>query len=581
MAYMNLTRFIALGTVIVTVLGACGGGAPGASTPTTPTTPTIPAANISVSFSPSNLSDISTTTSTATIQVLDSNNNVMRNAPVTVQVVDGSAFWNSSANNTGTSGILTGVVSQGGNLSNRDITLLVRSGSITREARLTVSGVSLTASAPSSVNTGSLVTITFNLRKNGQAVGNQLIQVSSSLGHFAQTGQMNSAGNYTVAYTANFAGADVITASAGGATFTTTINVATVAIPTPTPDPTTSSIGIQANPATITAGSPSSQIEATVIGAGNVNIRNARVRFRIADPNSIGGSLNSTTTVTTLDVYTDANGKASATYYAGNKSGPTDGIAICAQFLNPPDGSPTADNPYPGVTAGNVWNPAGPAVFCNRASEAGVPLTVSTVPVSITLGTDNTISSGQGGLTYIKRYIATVTNSSGGGQSGAVVSGFLDVFRYRKGFMGWNLAGNPNVWSVADFISCINEDRNRNGVLDTGEDSTDTALFPDTAGWGGNGNGELDPRIPVAVRLLNNGVTNASGFVTIEIEYPENYALWAEVRLTVATVVGGTEGRTSVNLILPELASDYTDQGVPPAGVSSPFGINTTTCRAP
>jgi hypothetical protein len=29
MAYMNLTRFIALGTVIVTVLGACGGGAPG------------------------------------------------------------------------------------------------------------------------------------------------------------------------------------------------------------------------------------------------------------------------------------------------------------------------------------------------------------------------------------------------------------------------------------------------------------------------------------------------------------------------------------------------------------------------
>ena len=580
MAYMNLTRFIALGTVIVTVLGACGGGAPGASTPTTPTTPTIPAANISVSFSPSNLSDISTTTSTATIQVLDSNNNVMRNAPVTVQVVDGSAFWNSSANNTGTSGILTGVVSQGGNLSNRDITLLVRSGSITREARLTVSGVSLTASAPSSVNTGSPVTITFNLRKSGQAVGNQLIQVSSSLGHFAQTGQMNSAGNYTVTYTANFAGADVITASAGGATFTTTINVATVAIPTPTPEPTTgSSIGIQANPATITAGSPSSQIEATVIGAGNVNIRNARVRFRIADPNSIGGSLNSTTTVTTLDVYTDANGKASATYYAGNKSGSTDGIAICAQFLNSPDGSPTADNPYPGVTAANVWNPG--AVFCNRASEAGVPLTVSTVPVSITLGTDNTISSGQGGLTYIKRYIATVTNSSGGGQSGAVVSGFLDVFRYRKGFMGWNLAGNPNVWSVADFISCINEDRNRNGVLDTGEDSTDTDLFPDAAGWGGNGNNELDPRIPVAVRLLNNGVTNDSGFVTIEIEYPENYALWAEVRLTVATVVGGTEGRTSVNLILPALASDYTDQGVPPAGVSSPFGINTTTCRAP
>ncbi|MFN7369305.1 MAG: hypothetical protein ACK5SG_03610, partial [Burkholderiales bacterium] len=66
MAYMNLTRFIALGTVIVTVLGACGGGAPGASTPTTPTTPTIPAANISVSCSPSNLSDISTPTSTPT-----------------------------------------------------------------------------------------------------------------------------------------------------------------------------------------------------------------------------------------------------------------------------------------------------------------------------------------------------------------------------------------------------------------------------------------------------------------------------------------------------------------------------------
>jgi hypothetical protein len=383
--------------------------------------------------------------------------------------------------------------------------------------------------------------------------------------------QMNSTGEYTLSYTTSATGTDVITANAGGASVSTSISIGTVTTPTPSAVP--ASFGVQATPPVIQQGAPNSLITVTVKGATNQNIKDARVRFRIADPNNIGGSLNSTTSVNRLDVYTDINGMATVTYYPGNISSPTDGLSICAQILNP-----TNDSPYPGVIPSNTDTRAG---FCTNSNEGGRPLTISVVPVSITIGENNQIISGQGGLTYIKQYIVTVTNSSGAPQSGALVSGYLDVPRYHKGDMLWDTALEPDAWVINNFLACNNEDRNRNGVLDTGEDSTDTALFPDAAGWGGNGNGVLDPRIPVAVRLLNDGVTNASGFVTIEIEYPENYALWAEVRLTVATIVGGTEGRTLVDLILSALGPDYTTQGVPPAGVVSPFGTNTSTCRAP
>jgi hypothetical protein len=576
---VNLKALRLLATCLATlgVLSACGGSAPGASatpTPTpTPVTPTVPAADISVSFSPSNLDNSSVTKSDASIQVLDANRNVLKNAEVTVKVLDTSASWNASATNTGTTGVLTGAVNLGDNQSNREVTLLVNSGSVTKEAKLVVSGATLTATAPASVNTGNSVQITFRLRKNSQPLPNQSIQISSSLGTFStQVKPMDAQGEYTFSYTTNVTGTDIISATAGGASVSTQIVVGAVVTPTPTPV-SPASLGVQATPSVIQQGSPNSLITAAVKGASNQNIKDARVRFRIADPSTVGGSLNSTATVTMVDVYTDANGVATVTYYPGNKSGPTDGLAVCAQILNPTD-----NNPYPGVIPSNTDTRAG---FCTNTNEGGVPLTVSVVPVSVTLGTNNLIGSGQGGLTYVKQYIVTVTNSSGAPQTNALVSTYLDVPRYYKGSMVWDTAIEPDAWVIASAIGCNNEDRNRNGVLDPGEDSADTGPYPSINGWSGNGNGVLDPRIPVVVRALNGGLTNASGFVTVEIEYPENYALWADVRLTVSTLVGGTEGRASIDLNLPALASDYTSAGVPPAGVVSPFGTSTATCRAP
>jgi hypothetical protein len=566
----------ASGLALVALLSACGSGAGGGSTttpgPVVPVVPVVPVADISVSFSPSSLDNISVTRSDASIQVLDANRNVLKNAEVTVKVLDSTASWNASATNTGTTGVLTGAVNLGDNLANREVTLLVNSGAVTKQAKLVVSGTTLTATpSAASVNSGQTVSVVFRLRKSGQPLPSQSIQINSSLGSFFPTvAQMNSTGEYTLSYTTSATGTDVITANAGGASISTSISIGTVTTPTPSAVP--ASFGVQATPPVIQQGAPNSLITVTVKGATNQNIKDARVRFRIADPNNIGGSLNSTTSVNTLDVYTDINGTATVTYYPGNISSPTDGLSICAQILNL-----TNDSPYPGVIPSNTDTRTG---FCTNSNEGGRPLTISVVPVSITIGENNQIISGQGGLTYIKQYIVTVTNSSGAPQSGALVSGYLDVPLYHKGDMLWDTALEPDAWVINNFLACNNEDRNRNGVLDPGEDSTDTGLYP-SPDWSGNGNDVLDPRIPVVVRALNNGLTNSSGFVTFEIEYPENYALWAQVRLTVSTLVGGTEGRASVSLVLPALASDYTTQGVPPAGVVSPFGTNTATCRAP
>ncbi len=100
-----------------------------------------------------------------------------------------------------------------------------------------------------------------------------------------------------------------------------------------------------------------------------------------------------------------------------------------------------------------------------------------------------------------------------------------------------------------------NEDRNRNGILDDGEDD----VFP---------NGRLDPgnvaSIPAEV------VTDEYGLASFKAIYAKSYGVWVDIELTAATIVSGSEARTQIEDALPWLADE---KGFPVEPViNSPFG---------
>ena len=126
---------------------------------------------------------------------------------------------------------------------------------------------------------------------------------------------------------------------------------------------------------------------------------------------------------------------------------------------------------------------------------------------------------------------------------------------YEKGFYQYD--ADSDRWVKFITATCDNEDINNNGRLDAGEDV--------------NGDGELTPGI-IGTISFQDGIsrTNASGQATLELRYPRQFALWAEVEIAVFGQSSGSEARDSQTLTLPIEANDINDENkAPPA---NPFG---------
>ena len=73
--------------------------------------------------------------------------------------------------------------------------------------------------------------------------------------------------------------------------------------------------------------------------------------------------------------------------------------------------------------------------------------------------------------------------------------------------------------------------------------------------------------------ILGNGKTDDSGTAIVQIEYPQNVATWARVKILVsATGVSGTEGRATWTEVLPAPADRRSPQTSAPAFIVSPYG---------
>lgn len=539
-------RFISIAALLA--LAACGGGGGdkgsspfGPNDPGNPGTPpgTPVAADISLTLSAPTVRNSGTETVTATVTAVDVNRNTVAGIPVTISVNNGATIQ-VSGSSTSSAGVVTGVVGIGADRSNRTVTVTATSGTITRQVAVQVVGTRVTATAvPAALAPAEAGRVQYRVvDANGNPLSGVPITITGPAGATSNaTTGLN--GDYEYSYTApTAAGSLDIVASAGGVENTTTVLVQSgpSTIP-PVPPGTVRSATVRATPSVVPVNAVGSQtnraeVRALFVGNNNAPVPNVRVRFDLAgDANSIGGEFSTGSTL----VYSDANGVAQSAYIAGTRFSPTDGLTIRA-----------------------CWgNTDAEANACTN--QATTTLTVISDALSVSIGTDELVVLGD--LTYTKRFVVQVNDSSGLAKPDVQISPLLDLPSYAKGRYIYD--GSLWVQNVST-AGCGNEDINRNGVME---------VYSNGGVEDANGNGQLDPRkADVVVSFDGPSRTNAAGQVILRVTYPRNYGSWVQFRLDVAAGgVSGTEGRASFNGTLPVPFTALQAQSSP-AFVLSPYG---------
>ncbi len=101
----------------------------------------------------------------------------------------------------------------------------------------------------------------------------------------------------------------------------------------------------------------------------------------------------------------------------------------------------------------------------------------------------------------------------------------------------------------------VGENFNANGRIE----ANNIATVSPAPSRGGIGNGTL--------------VSDDSGFVLVNVTYPQEYAYYVRVTLqATAAEVGGTEFAEALSFELISAASDFNTQNITPPGLTSPFG---------
>jgi len=291
-------------------------------------------------------------------------------------------------------------------------------------------------------------------------------------------------------------------------------------------------ISLQADPAVIGANTTGSTTARSTLRAvvrdgtaQNNLVKNAQVSFTIKSDAS-SGSLSSPSVVTT-----DGDGVATVSYIAGQGSTGVDGVTVQAQLQGVSSNSTTAK------------------------------LTVTKKSLFISAGSGNALD-GADISTYRKIYTVFVTDAAGNPVPDVIITAAAWPRYYYKGNLQFSITATS--WILAQSLQCRNEDQDRDGMLDLGEDV--------------NGNGHLDPGIPL--NLSTGGKTDSSGTTTVTLTYPRDRANWLDVELTIRGNSSGTEATYVGYTLLPGLSSDFNRQDVSPPGVISPYG-QANSCSNP
>ena len=543
--------------LLISLVAACGGGGDGGKSlyggggTTTATT-----ADLILVVSPAALPNSASATVSVSVTAIDTSRNTLAAVPVTLSADSGAVLASVSGATTSANGTVTAVLSAGSDQSNRLITVTAVSGGVTKTASLQVTGTKINATlVPAVVAPSGAGQVQYQVvDQAGKPMSNQAVAVvGSGLTPASATGVTDANGAYTYTYTAPAGtGAYSVAASIGGVTDTQIVSVQPVNT-VPAVVGTITAASVSANPSVVavnTAGSNTHQslIRALFLGANNQPLQNVRARFDLnGDVNSIGGTF----TAGSGTLYSDANGVVTTQYVPGSRSSPTNGVTVRVCY-----GVSDSDPNLTGCVTSKT-----------------VTLTVSGEPLGVAIGTNGVIIVKN--LTYVKQFVITVVDSAGNPKSDATVVASLDLPNYRKGayFVG---AGASARWIKNETAVCVNEDTNRNGALDAGEDT--------------NSDGLLWPRkADVIVSLINSSgvqvtsvTTGADGTAILQVEYAQDHASWVDALITVAASgISGSEGRASYLLApVPVDVTAVTNTNSPPAFVVSPYGVG-SLCTSP
>lgn len=627
----KLLTYGAVALAAILGLASCGGGSNTITAPPDGGGGAAPVATVVVLAAspqlPSDQTGVSTLQITA--QVKDAANAVLEDVPVSFGATSGSLAVTQSV--TDGAGIAIAELSNGTNPANRSITITATAGAISGSVTIAVTGSAVTVSGPAALASGQVGAYTVSVKDSkGVGVPGALVAVTSANGNTIAAPSLatDGTGNVNLTVTATVPGNDTLTVNALGQSATApiavsgdvfnftapaasaevplapasqpltvrwtkngtpqagrTINFSTTrgtlsaatAVTNGSGDATVTISAATAGPAVVTATNPEStatsrsiefvattpadinlqasrlsvatggqsELIAVVRDAASNLVKNQVVEFVVA-ADITGGSLSVGSAIT------DSQGRARSVYTGGSVQSPANGVIIRA-------------------------------LVQGTAIEDTVALTVARQELFITLGTGNTIFE-IGTALYAKEWAIIVTDVDGNPVGNRPITMSIRSRRYFKGELtyvdpAWQYApGSP--------VSCDNEDLNRNGILDAGEDF--------------NNSGRLEPRniasvvavsatasldnpcgtAPAGTPVSGDVVTNGQGQARVCVFYPQDHAEWIEATLTARAPVSGSEFSSSSVFVLDVAADDVDDQNETPPNRFSPFGT-TLDCAVP
>lgn len=601
---MRWMRYLAA-VAAVGLVAACGGG--GSSTGSSgggTTTPTPAVASVEVLSSAATLSSASANSVTITALVKNAANNGMPDTAVSF--ASDSGVLQSVAAQTDANGSATATLATGANLANRDIRVTVTAGTITGSIVVPVTGTNLSVVGVGSVLLGGTTTYAVTLRDSGgNPVPAAAVTVRSALGNNVSPASLttDANGGATFNYVANTAGNDVLTVAGAGASTTTSVVVSGQDFAVVSPSAGTEVfvntprevrvrfrsggagvagqvVNFSSTRGTVSAGSATTDAN----GEAAVTVTSSTAGPAIVTAQMTGGALTSVPLVFTAStpnaIVLQINPVAIPPNASGSSANQAQLLAVVRDVSGNPVSGRTVNFTLVSDTSGGrlvagigttdangqvsdtfISGPSSTATdgVQIRAAVAGTSvqstasLTVSARALFISIATSNTIGN-LDETTYTKPFSLQVNDATGAAVANQTVVLSVWPTWYRKGVMGWN--GN-NAWVVTQSAWCPNEDANKNGILDAGEDV--------------NGSTRLEPGAPIVV-APGTVTTDANGRATFALNYGEQYARWVEIELTARALVAGTESSAVYKDVTWVLASDVTNETVAPAGAVSPFG---------
>jgi hypothetical protein len=363
------------------------------------------------------------------------------------------------------------------------------------------------------------LTFTWTLAGSGGQTGT--VYVTTSRGSVSPTFVTVTAGvaSSPITVTSTTAGPATISATAvqSGVTVATAQTAITFVATTP------NTVSLQASPSAVPIQGQSTLIATVVDPAGNP-VLGTTVDFSI-QTDSTGGSLSAPSAVT------NAEGQASVSYNASDKSSAINGVVVSATVQ--------------GTAITNTTT-----------------LTVGGQTIFLSFGTGNTISAySQNPQTqYELPYSVTAVDSAGHGLSGVTITYSVQSVAYAMGYYtyvspAWAqtfTANNCTPTQVEEYNGVINPQPPPTGV---------TPVLTSIPG-------------SVAATDVSSAVTSSSGTASVNLIYPKDHAFWVQVALTATATVQGTQNSATATFWLPGLASDYATQTVMPPGEISPYGEN-------